>query len=72
MFRFPKVWYYPYNPDAIDCSISTNNPAEQQGDHTRDNEMNGDEDGDGNQSGEESDDQSDPLFTFSAEKDQLF
>ena len=69
---FRKCGIYPYNPDAIDCSISTNNPAEQQGDHTRDDEMNGDEDGDGSQSGEESDDQSDPLFTFSAEKDQLF
>ena len=34
--------------------------------------MNGDEDGDGSQSGEGSDDQSDTLFTFSAERDQLF
>ena len=69
---FRKCGIYPYNPDATDCSISTNNPAEQQGNHTRDNKMNRDEDGDGSQSGEESDDQFDPLFTFSAEKDQLF
>ena len=36
---FRKCGIYPYNPDAIDCSISTNNPAEWKGNHTRNNEM---------------------------------
>ena len=75
---FRKCSIYPYNPDTIDCSISTNNPSQHQGDSTSDNDRNRDGYGDDSRSGEKSDDhefQSDPLsksITFSAEKEQLF
>ena len=61
---FRKCGIYPFNPDAIDCTISTENPAGNVQGGAGD-EMNEDEGGECSHSAEDS-------GTFSAEKEQLF
>ena len=75
---FRKCGVYPFNPNAIDCTISTDNPAGQvqrgAGNEIDENEGGGD----GSRSAEDFDDHELPSnalsnpITFPAEKEQLF
>ena len=74
---FRKCGVFPYNPDAIDCSISTDNPAGELGINGRsnDNEENdmGDDrgEGSGNEQGDQQLDDQD-WRTFSDDQIRLF
>ena len=65
---FRKCGIYPFDPNAIDCTISTNNPAGcvQQG--AGGNEGEGEGDGDGSDDHELQSNQHSSSITFSAEK----
>ena len=64
---FRKCGIYPFNPDATDCTISTDNPAGHVQGGAGD-EIDEDEGGECSHSAEDSG----SLITFSAEKEQLF